>query len=265
MNERKVFDMNNSAVKVITGGSCRFSYCSVWEPKSINGGEPRYSVSVLVPKTDKETVMKIREAIQQAYKDGESKLKGKGSLPPLSALKTPLRDGDTERPWTVGDGSFRSQFPVDRFLQPCKADQHPGNPDDQENHPDAGSFSGPEESGQRLLCRGIRHHKRFKYRIRQQAAQQECRRNHEILQGALCGEHPPLHLQRNSLPHQGFLIHIHDGRHQIASERRINLLLRRSTVGIAVQRFSGYNGIRKGVVPILSSPENRMFRKESWK
>ena len=36
-------------------------------------------------------------------------------------------------------------------------------------------------------------------------------------------------------------------------------------VGIAVQRFSVYNGIRKGVVPILSSPENRMFRKESWK
>ena len=69
----------------------------------------------------------------------------------------------------------------DRFLQPCKADQHPGNPDDQEHHPDAGSFSGPEESGQRLLCRGIRHHKRFKYRIRQQAAQQECRRNREIL------------------------------------------------------------------------------------
>ena len=39
----------------------------------------------------------------------------------------------------------------------------------------------------------------------------------------------------------------------------------RSTVGIAVQRFSGYNGIRKGVAPILSSPENRIFRKESWK
>ena len=84
--------------QVITGPNCRFSYCSVWEPKSVNGSEPKYSVSILVPKTDKETVQKIRAAIQVAYKEGEAKLKGKGSLPPLSALRTPLRDGDTERP-----------------------------------------------------------------------------------------------------------------------------------------------------------------------
>lgn len=84
--------------QVITGPNCRFSYCSVWEPKSVNGSEPKYSVSVLVPKTDKETVRKIREAIQVAYKEGEARLKGRGTLPPLSALRTPLRDGDTERP-----------------------------------------------------------------------------------------------------------------------------------------------------------------------
>ena len=42
---------------------------------------------------------KIRAAIQAAYEEGESKLKGSGrSVPPLSALKTPLRDGDLERP-----------------------------------------------------------------------------------------------------------------------------------------------------------------------
>lgn len=32
------------------------------------------------------------------YHEGESKLKGKGALPPLSALKTPLQDGDLDRP-----------------------------------------------------------------------------------------------------------------------------------------------------------------------
>ena len=90
--------MNTNPAKVITGANTRFSYCAVWEPKSINGGEPRYSVSVLVPKTDVDTVGKIREAIAAAYHDGESKLKGKGALPPLKTLKTPLRDGDTERP-----------------------------------------------------------------------------------------------------------------------------------------------------------------------
>ena len=49
--ERNKF-MKNSDTKVITG-KVRFSYCSVWEPKSINGGEPRYSVSLLIPKSDK--------------------------------------------------------------------------------------------------------------------------------------------------------------------------------------------------------------------
>ena len=88
---------NPNPAKVITG-TCRFSYCSVWEPKSINGSDPKYSVSVLIPKSDKETEKKIRDAIQAAYKEGESLLKGKGSLPPLTALKTPLRDGDLERP-----------------------------------------------------------------------------------------------------------------------------------------------------------------------
>ena len=126
MIERKVSLMNNNAAKVITGPETRFSYCSVWEPKSINGGEPRYSVSILVPKADKVTVGKIKEAIQQAYHDGESKLKGKGSLPPLSALKTPLRDGDTERPddpayagmWFLNANSTRPPQIVDGSCDP---------------------------------------------------------------------------------------------------------------------------------------------------
>ena len=46
-----------------------------------------------------ETVNKIKAAIKAAYEDGASKLKGNGkSVPPLAALKTPLRDGDVERP-----------------------------------------------------------------------------------------------------------------------------------------------------------------------
>ncbi|MDD3340472.1 MAG: DUF2815 family protein, partial [Lachnospiraceae bacterium] len=41
----------------------------------------------------------IKAAIQAAYEEGESKLKGNGkSVPPLSTLKQPLRDGDLERP-----------------------------------------------------------------------------------------------------------------------------------------------------------------------
>ena len=85
--------------KVITGPRTRWSYANVWQPKSINGGTPKYSVSLIIPKSDTKTVKAIRAAIQAAYEEGESKLKGNGkSVPALSAIKTPLRDGDAERP-----------------------------------------------------------------------------------------------------------------------------------------------------------------------
>ena len=89
----------NNPTKVITGVDTRWSYANVWEPKSINGGTPKYSVSLIIPKSDKVTIQKIKAAIQAAYEEGENKLKGNGkSVPSLSVLKTPLRDGDLERP-----------------------------------------------------------------------------------------------------------------------------------------------------------------------
>ena len=89
----------NNPTKVITGVDTRWSYANVWDPKSINGGTPKYSVSLIIPKSDKVTIQKIKAAIQVAYEEGESKLKGNGkSVPSLSVLKTPLRDGDLERP-----------------------------------------------------------------------------------------------------------------------------------------------------------------------
>lgn len=89
----------NNPMKVITGPNTRWSYANVWEPKLINGGAPKYSVSLIIPKSDKTTVDKINAAIKAAYEEGQSKLKGNGrSVPALSAIKTPLRDGDLERP-----------------------------------------------------------------------------------------------------------------------------------------------------------------------
>lgn len=89
----------NNPMKVITGPETRWSYANVWEPKSINGGAPKYSISLIIPKSDKNTVEKIQAAIKAAYNEGQGKLKGNGkTVPALSGLKTPLRDGDTERP-----------------------------------------------------------------------------------------------------------------------------------------------------------------------
>lgn len=89
----------SNPTKVITGVNTRWSYANVWDPKSINGGNPKYSVSLIIPKSDTATVTKIKAAIQAAYEEGESKLKGNGkSVPALSLIKNPLRDGDIERP-----------------------------------------------------------------------------------------------------------------------------------------------------------------------
>ena len=85
--------------KVITGVKTRWSYANVWQAKSINGGTPKYSVSLIIPKSDTKTVTAVKNAIQAAYEEGQSKLKGNSkSVPALSAIKNPLRDGDVERP-----------------------------------------------------------------------------------------------------------------------------------------------------------------------
>ena len=85
--------------KVITGVKTRWSYANVWQAKSINGGTPKYSVSLIIPKSDTKTVTAVKNAIQAAYEEGQSKLKGSSkSVPALTAIKNPLRDGDVERP-----------------------------------------------------------------------------------------------------------------------------------------------------------------------
>lgn len=83
-----------STTKVITG-MVRFSYANVWEPRAMDeNSEPKYSVSILIPKKDKVTLKKIKDAIEAAKEQGKSKWGGK--IP--GGLKLPLRDGDTDKP-----------------------------------------------------------------------------------------------------------------------------------------------------------------------
>ena len=81
--------------KVITG-VVRLSYANVWEPKSINGGAEKYSVSLIIPKSDTKTLSAINEAVNAAIEEGKGKFGGK--IPNKAALKLPLRDGDIDRP-----------------------------------------------------------------------------------------------------------------------------------------------------------------------
>lgn len=91
-----------SETKVITN-EVRFSYAHVFEPKGFNESDKKYSVSILIDKRDKDTIEKVKRAIENATKAGITKLGGK--IP--ANLKTPLRDGDTER---GEDEAYRSCY-----------------------------------------------------------------------------------------------------------------------------------------------------------
>ncbi len=71
----------------------RFSYANVHQAVSVNGGDPKFSASIIIPKSDKKTIKKINDAIQKAIEENKDKFGGK--IP--SNLKTPMRDGDVDR------------------------------------------------------------------------------------------------------------------------------------------------------------------------
>ncbi len=94
----------SNKTKVITGINTRLSYFHGWEPVSINGGAEKYSVSVLIPKSDTEFG---------------------GKKPNKAAIKTPLRDGDVEREdeaykghYFINANSTTAPQIVDRAVKP---------------------------------------------------------------------------------------------------------------------------------------------------
>ena len=111
-----------SSTKIVTG-IVRLSYANVWEPRSINGGTEKYSVSLIIPKSDTETINAINAAIDAAIQEGAHKFGGK--IPNRAALRIPLRDGDTERDdeaykgcWFVNANSTTAPQMVDQRVRP---------------------------------------------------------------------------------------------------------------------------------------------------
>lgn len=77
--------------RVVTG-EVRLSYANIFEAKSVQGGKPKYSVSLIIPKSDTETLAKIERTIDAAIDAGTAKFGGK--QPKKTVLKLPLRDGE---------------------------------------------------------------------------------------------------------------------------------------------------------------------------
>ena len=82
------------STKVVTG-KVRFSFCNLFEAKAAQGGgEPKYSVTLLIPKADTATVNKIKDAIAEA-RDNFCKKNGASALP--AKPNHTLHDGDGVR------------------------------------------------------------------------------------------------------------------------------------------------------------------------
>lgn len=121
-----------SATKVVV--PCRMSFANIWTPKSINGSEEKYSVSCIIPKSDKVTLEKIQKAVEAAKEDGKAR-RWNGKIP--ANLKLPLRDGDIDRPddeayadsYFINATSKDAPQIVDRKVQPIEDQMMVGSGD----------------------------------------------------------------------------------------------------------------------------------------
>lgn len=96
---------NNEANTKVVTGLVRFSYVHIFEPSAMDdSSDEKYSVCIIIPKSDKKTIAAINAAVETAKEQGKT-AKWKGKIP--AKLKLPLRDGDEERP---DDEAFENSF-----------------------------------------------------------------------------------------------------------------------------------------------------------
>lgn len=112
----------------ITINNVRFSYCNLFQPQARPGQDPKYSTTVLVPKSNTAAKAAIDAAIAEALEYGVSK-RWNGVRPPQPAIC--VHDGDGPRPsdgqpfgeecrncWVFTASSKQAPFVVDANVQP---------------------------------------------------------------------------------------------------------------------------------------------------
>lgn len=114
------------ASNAIVTGEVRLSYCYLFEPRKEDDPEKegKYGVTILIPKSDKATLKKIKDAIEAAKVVGKGKVWG-GKVPPN--LKTTLHDGDTDK-----DTDENPEFKGHYYMS-CSSKERPGLVDRQVN------------------------------------------------------------------------------------------------------------------------------------
>jgi hypothetical protein len=106
----------------------RFSYAHVFEPRGFDGNTPKYSVSLLIDKSDEALVKQIKESLQVAIDEGIPKKWG-GKKP--AKLDICLRDGDTERPedpnyagkYYINASNVKQPTVLNQYAKPATQDE----------------------------------------------------------------------------------------------------------------------------------------------
>ncbi|MGG4180817.1 DUF2815 family protein [Virgibacillus pantothenticus] len=93
--KRRNETMTNQNTRIVTE-EVRFSFVNLLKPRENQyGGEPKYSATILLPKSDTTTKQKIDAAIEAAKAKGKAE-KWNGVVPPNVAI--PIHDGDGAKP-----------------------------------------------------------------------------------------------------------------------------------------------------------------------
>ncbi len=111
----------------------RLSYPNLFTPRAANEqAAPKYSATLLIPKTDTATIQRVQAAIDAAVQDGVDRHVFKQPIDPSHSKYPPLRDGDLPNDsgeprgpefaghWFISAkaGAQRKPFIVDQQLQP---------------------------------------------------------------------------------------------------------------------------------------------------
>ena len=80
-----------SNTKVVTG-IVRLSYANVWEPASINGSNPKYSVSLIIPKSDTKDHRRHQRRRGRRHQGGDGKARREGTAQGCSEAAPPGRE-----------------------------------------------------------------------------------------------------------------------------------------------------------------------------
>lgn len=83
--------MTTEMTSKLTTNKVRFAFARVFEPESFAGGTEKYSVRLLIPKSDTEFLERYKQALAVAKDLGKTK-KWNGKVP--TKLDLPLKDGD---------------------------------------------------------------------------------------------------------------------------------------------------------------------------